>query len=43
MKAIGIIPLMVMLSGLTGGERVVLDGPADLKDGDEVQIEEAGS
>ncbi len=32
-----------ILSGLTGGERVVLDGPADLKDGDEVQIEDTSS
>ena len=31
-----------VLSGLAGGERVVLDGPADLKDGDEVQIGKEG-
>jgi HlyD family secretion protein len=32
-----------ILSGLVGGERVVLDGPADLEDGDEVRVKETSS
>jgi HlyD family secretion protein len=32
-----------ILSGLVGGERVVLDGPADLEDGDEIRVKETSS
>jgi HlyD family secretion protein len=41
-RAIGLSPApgteAVVLSGLTAGERVVVEGPADLKDGDKVSV-----